>query len=119
VDLAGYQVELRFDPAVVTVRRVDDAGFLAGAGGSMFVIGPDVNNGAGKATIGAVVLHPGPYPGGAGTLATFTLEAVGLGSTDLELGISLSNADAQGMPVSVAGGAVIVQPPAPIGPNEP
>lgn len=110
VDLAGYQVELRFDPSVVVVRDASDAGFLASAGASVFVAGPDVDNAAGKATIGAVVVGPGPYPGGSGTLASFTLEAVGGGSSDLDLGVSLSNANGQAIPVSVSGGAVAVQP---------
>lgn len=109
-DLAGYEVKFRFDPAVVVVGGASDAGFLASAGGSVFVAGPDVDNGAGQATIGATVLRPGPYPGGSGVLATFNLEAVGPGSTDLSLGVTLSNANAQSIPVGVTGGSVAVQP---------
>lgn len=110
VNLAGYQVELRFDPSVVIVKDANNAGFLSSAGGSVFVTSPDVNNNAGEATIGAVVLRPGPYPSGSGTLASFTLEAVAPGSSDLNLGVSLSNVNAQPMSVGVSGGAVIVQP---------
>ncbi|RME44473.1 MAG: hypothetical protein D6791_13075 [Chloroflexi bacterium] len=111
VKLAGYQVELRFDPAVVSVRSVGDGGFLGSGGGATFVAGPDVNNGAGKATIGAVVLRPGPFPSGSGTLASFTLEAVGPGSTDLGLGVSLSDVNGQPVPAGASSGAVIVEPP--------
>ena len=109
VNLAGYQIELRFDPAIVAVRSVSNGGFLAGAGGSVFVAGPEVDNSAGKATIGAIVLRPGPYPTGSGTLASFSLEAIQVGSTDLDAGVSLSNLNGQGIPVSVSGAAVVVQ----------
>lgn len=109
VNLAGYQVELRFDPAVVAVRSVSNGGFLASAGGSVFVAGPEVDNGAGKATVGAIVLRPGPYPTGSGTLASFSLEAVSLGSTDLDAVVSLSNVNGQAIPVKVSGAAVVVQ----------
>ncbi|MFQ5340326.1 MAG: hypothetical protein ACE5F6_02135 [Anaerolineae bacterium] len=109
VDLAGYQVELRFDPAVVAVRSVSNGGFLAGAGGSVFVAGPEVDNSAGTATIGAIVLRPGPYPTGSGMLASFSLEAIRAGSTELDAGVSLSDLNGQGIPVSVSGAAVVVQ----------
>ncbi|MBS1252262.1 MAG: hypothetical protein MAG451_01300 [Anaerolineales bacterium] len=109
-ELAGYQVELSFDPSVVIVQRVDSGGFMASAGGSAFVAGPDVNNDAGTASIGAVVLRPGPYPYGSGTLASFTLKAVAEGSSDLGLSASLSNASAQPVPLDVSGAAVVVKP---------
>lgn len=119
VNVAGYQVELRFDPAVVVVRKVEDAGFLSNQGGSVFVTRPDVDNNAGKATLGAVVVRPGPYAGGSGTLATFELEAVGVGSTDLDLNVSLSNTNAEAIPVSVTDGGVVVQPRATATPASP
>jgi len=109
VNLAGYQVELRFDPAVVAVRSASNGGFLASAGGSVFVAGTEVDNSAGTATIGAIVLRPGPYPTGSGTLASFSLEAVQVGTTDLDAGVSLSDLNGQGIAVSVSGAAVVVQ----------
>lgn len=110
VDLAGYQVTLSFDPSVVVVQSVDDGGFLASAGGSVFVAGPDIDNNAGSATIGVTVLRPGPYPDGSGTLATIALQAVGRGSSELDLSVGLSDVNGRSIPVDVTGGAAIVQP---------
>lgn len=109
VNVAGYQVKLRYDPSVVVVRRVNNGGFLASAGGSVFVAGPNIDNDAGSATIGGIVLRPGPYPSGSGTLAVFTLEAVGPGSTALELSASLSDVNGRAIPTGVTGGAAVVQ----------
>lgn len=109
VDLAGYQISLSYDPSVVVVQSASNAGFLSGAGGSVFVAGPDIDNGAGKVNIGAVVLRPGPFASGGGTLARFTMEAVGAGSTEVDLGVDLSNSSAQPQSVSASGGGVIVQ----------
>lgn len=119
VDLAGYQIELRFDPSVVIVQDVNNAGFLASAGGSVFVAGPKVNNTAGEAIIGAIVLRPGPYPDGSGTLASFTLQAVGRGTSDLDLSVDLSDTNGQAIPVSASGGAIVVQPRATQTPSSP
>ncbi len=119
VNLAGYQIELRFDPAVVVVRGVDNGGFLGSAGGSVFAPDPAMDNSAGIATISAIVLRPGPYPSGSGTLASFSLKAVGPGSTDLDVGVSLSDVNGESIPVSVTDGAVVVQPQATAVPSEP
>lgn len=119
VDLAGYQVELRFDPAIVVVRDASNGGLLASTGGSVFVAGPEVDNSAGIATIGAIVLRPGPYPSGSGTLASFSFEAMSSGSTDLDADVSLSDVNGQAIPVGVTGAAVVVQAEATTVPNSP
>ena len=109
-NVAGYQVELHFDPSVISVKSVDNGGFLASAGGQVFIANRGADDGAGKAVIVAVVLGPGPYPSGSGTLATFTIEAISPGSTDLGLDVRLSDVGATAIPVNVTGGSVIVQP---------
>lgn len=119
VNMAGYQVELRFDPAVVVVQGAGNGGFLASAGGSVFIAGPEIDNDAGKVTISTIVLRPGPYPSGSGTLASFDLEAVGLGSTDLDLSANLSDLNGQAIPAHASGGAVVVQPAAAATPEAP
>jgi hypothetical protein len=80
-DLWGYQFTLRFNPAVVSVTDVEDAGFL---GPEADIFGPEYDTGL--VTFGAGYLEtPTDPPDGPGVLATVTLKAEALGRSPLAL----------------------------------
>ena len=82
-ELRSYEFALTFDPAVVEVEAVEQGSFLEGQ--SPVDLGPAIDNEAGMVTFGALGMGSGPWPSGAGELATLTLKAVGEGATVLDL----------------------------------
>jgi hypothetical protein len=84
--LRGYEFGLAYDPAVVEVEAVEQGPFLESL--SPTRLGPSIDNQAGTLTFGAFVMPgtgSGPWPSGAGELATIRLKAVGGGLTALDL----------------------------------
>ena len=85
--LAGGELELLFDPAVLNVTSIDNGGYL---GSSSSLVGEDIDNTGGKAYNG-VFLSPGNPPPTGGvdaSLMVFNASVVGQGSTTLDLGPS-------------------------------
>jgi len=91
-DLGAYEFTMHFDPAVVQVTDVQDWGFL-GSGGRTVPDFPDpaIDNDNGTVSFARVSLPPGQGADGNGTLAVIFLEAVGIGTSDLELDVRLFN----------------------------
>lgn len=86
VNLGAYAFRLLYDPDVFEVVDVEDGGFLGSTGRSIIILGPDINNVAGIMEFGATSMDTGlSGPDGAGVLGVITLEAVGVGTTDLDL----------------------------------
>jgi hypothetical protein len=84
-DLAGYEIHLGFDPAVVELVEVEQGGFLESTGRSIIGLGPQIDAEAGTVVVGAVSLGEGPGPEGGGELVIFTWRAVDAGESDLDL----------------------------------
>ena len=100
-NLAAYQTDLTYDPAIVNVTAVDLGAFLGSTGRTAVPIGPTIDNTAGKVTFGAFSFGSPPAVSGAGTLATITFQPKIVGSTVLHLqttGLS----DPNGNAISVA-----------------
>ena len=86
VDLAGWQTDITFDPAVLEAVEVNEGGFLKTGGGSTFFLRGTIDNKAGKITkISSARLSGGVDGTGTLLLVTFTAKSVG------ETRIRLSN----------------------------
>ena len=107
-NLAAYQVEARFNPAVLTAEDITDGGFLGSGGGAVSVFSKRIE--VGSAALGAAITGGGPYPSGSGTLVNIVLRALDLGTTTIDLSVQLSDRDGKAIPVSVADGSVEVVP---------
>jgi hypothetical protein len=107
-NLAAYQVEARFNPAVLTAEDITNGGFLGSSGGTVSVFSKRIE--VGSVTLGAAITGGGPYPSGSGTLVNIVLRAVDLGTSTIDLSVQLSDRDGKAIPVSVADGSVEVVP---------
>jgi hypothetical protein len=107
-DLGAYEFAMAFDPDVVEVVDVVDGGFLGSTGRDVHPVSPVINNTTGMVTFAASSSNAGtPGPDGDGTLAVITLEAVGRGASDLDLGeVIVSNTEAEPAVVTVQDGMV-------------
>jgi hypothetical protein len=97
VNLGSFEFDLLYQPAIVSVKSVTLGSFLGSTGRSTGVVGPTIDNSAGKLTFGAFSFGSQPGPNGTGTLATITFAAIGAGSSPLDLQNSQVT-DTQGNP---------------------
>jgi PKD repeat protein len=84
-NLAAYEFNMDYDSAVVEVRDVVNGPFLASTGRSVPTVTKRISNTLGTLFFGAFSVGSQTPPSGDGTLSTITLEAVGLGTSDLDL----------------------------------
>ena len=109
VDLGAYEFHMDFDPSIVHVVSVEDGGFLGSTGLTVIPLGPDIDNVAGTVAFGAITMGSGQGPGGTGALATVSLNAVGSGSSDLDLyDVSVLNTAGDPQTVVAQDGTVVV-----------
>lgn len=109
-NLGGFQVELAYDPSVMTVKDVAMGDFLVSTGRSKIPLGPQVNNEEGTALLGAATFGDAPGPDGSGLLATITCVARGEGSSALSLqGVQVVDTGATAKSVEVESGQVVVE----------
>ena len=109
-NLAGFQTNLVYDPAIVSVSGVSVAAFLGSTGRTVAPVGPTIDNLAGKVTFGAFSFGSQPGASGAGTLATITFLPKSVGATALRLqATTLSDPAANAISVTTADGRVEVQ----------
>jgi thermitase len=83
-DLGSFQFDLTYIPSVVTATNAICGPFLGSTGRSVNPVGPTIDNAEGRITFGCSSEGSEPGPDGAGTLATLTFNAVGLGSSPLQ-----------------------------------
>lgn len=85
LDLGAYEFEIGFDPSVIQVVNVEDGGFLGSTGRMVFTVEPEIDNLKGTVAFAAASGGTAPGPEGDGELAVVTWEAVGVGTTHLDL----------------------------------
>jgi len=85
LNLGSFEFELLYQPAAIYVKSVVLGSFLGSTGRSTGVVGPVIDNTAGKVTFGAFSFGSQPGPSGTGTLATITFSTVGVGTSTLDL----------------------------------
>ena len=84
-NLAAFQTELTYNPAIVNITAVTLGPFLSSTGRTVSPVGPTIDNTAGKATFGAFSFGAQPGVSGTGILATITLQPKAVGATMLHL----------------------------------
>jgi general secretion pathway protein D len=114
VDLAAFQFDIGFNPAVLSATGITEGAFLPG-GGSTFFLPGFIDNTTGMITFNAdTLLGPGPGVNGSGVLSTIDFTAIGAGFSPIGLA-NLFFLDSTGAQLSVSGsnGSVNVVSPVP------
>ncbi len=107
-DMAGFQLGVVFDPAILEASKMEEGSFLSDSGGTYW-LEPNINNTKGTITgVMGAKTGKGGVDGG-GTLATIVFKAIGTGETSIELcNISLSDSNGRLIPVTAVDGKVTV-----------
>ena len=82
-NLGAYEFVISFDPSIVTIQNVADAGFLGSTGRSVTPLSPDIDNVNGTVRFGAYSTGSEDGPYGNGTLALLHMKAMSPGVTPL------------------------------------
>jgi len=108
-DLGGFQFDLLYATAVVTVANVTLGDFLGSTGRTASLVGPIIDNQAGMVSFGAWTLGSAPGPDGTGELAIVTLIAQGVGISTLDLqDVQALDTNAQHQTPTAEDGIVVV-----------
>jgi hypothetical protein len=103
-DLLGFQFDANFDPALLTVEKIDLGPFLASTNRSPQPLGPDTTNaGSGRVVYGGFTLGTPEQAGAAGdgVLATITWKVVQPGEFQASLSrVQLAGAGGRALPGS-------------------
>ena len=99
VDLAGWQLDIRFNPAVLKAVSVSEGDFLATGGRSTFFASGNINNTTGEITeVTAAFIGTGGISG-TGALLEITFEAAAYGEGRLRLkNVRLGDPNGSGIP---------------------
>lgn len=109
--LGGYESTLSFDPSLLEVVEVTQADWLASSGRSILVLGPNIDNVAGKVQFGAASFGAKPGVEGNGTLAIVYFQPLAAGVSSLAFsGTTLSSDQGRAIPISVTSGSVEITP---------
>jgi hypothetical protein len=84
-NLASFQTELIYDPAIVNATAAALGAFLSRTGRTVAPVGPIIDNSTGKVTFGGFSLGTQPGASGSGTLAAITFQPKSVGVTALRL----------------------------------
>jgi general secretion pathway protein D len=112
-DLYAYQFDLKFDPTVLEALSVSEGSYLSNGGPTLFFPG-SVDNVGGIITFTADTLEGLSGVSGSGTLASFSFEAITVGSSSIEIqNVVLLDSTLAGIAYDVSGGGVAVVAPEP------
>jgi hypothetical protein len=107
-ELAGYQMGISFDPVILEAVKVDEGGFLKGAG-STYWLQPVIDNAKGKITGIASARTSQGGANGSGTLASVTFKAKTVGNSQVKLeNVRLSDVKGTTIPVKLMDSGVNV-----------
>ena len=84
-DLGGFLFDLVYNPAILQVNDVSQGSFLGSTGRTVFSLGAEIDNQAGRTRYGAVSNGSQPGPDGGGPLAVVTMMARITGTAVLTL----------------------------------
>ena len=109
VDLAGFELELRYDPAVLSLADVAVGDFLTGAGRTLIPLGPTTADGT--IHLGGLSVGSGAGASGTGTLATLTFTPLSLGTSSLiQVDTVLADTSGRAIPTETVDSAVTITP---------
>jgi len=107
-DLAGFEMEVRFDPNIIKVDEVKEGTFLA-SGGSTYWMPPDDDNRKGRITTIMCIRTGSSGCSGSGVLLTITFRARSKGSSYIVLeNVRLADSLAKWIPIKVTNANVEV-----------
>jgi hypothetical protein len=84
-DLTGFDINLDWDPALFEVTDIMYAPFMVSTGRTAQQIAKDIDNTAGTLNYAVATYGTAAGPDAPGVLAVVTLEAIGVGTSDLDL----------------------------------
>lgn len=116
-NIFGFELHLSYDPTVVHVVDADPsvAGIQLFPGDMYevsqgFMVANEADNQAGKAQIAFTLLAPAPPLAGDGTLVIVEIEAIGEGTSEIDLEeVILASLDGEALPFVVNNGEVIIE----------
>lgn len=85
INLAAFQVDVAYNPAIVHITQVAPGPFLASTGRTPNPVGPIIDNVGGRVVLGAFTFGAQAGANGTGVLATLTLEPQAVGASALRL----------------------------------
>lgn len=107
-DLAGFEMEISFNPDVIRVSKVEEGTFLL-SGGSTYWINPDDDNRRGRITEIVCIRTGSTGCDGDGTLLTIVFRARDEGYSGIVLeNVRLADSEARWIPVKVSSASVEV-----------
>lgn len=108
-NLAGYQMEVTFNPTVLEAVSVTKGNFISSDGKATFCLDPIISNTAGLISQIACVRTVTDGVSGSGTLATITFKAITTGLSTIKIqNAKLSNPNAQVLSVNISDSSVNV-----------
>ncbi|MCB0216497.1 MAG: carboxypeptidase regulatory-like domain-containing protein [Caldilineae bacterium] len=108
-NLGAFEVELRWDPAILRVDAVELGDFLGSSGRQVIPVEPEIDNSQGRLRFAAASLGREAGPSGAGALFAIGFTGLALGETRLALGETLlTTPAAEAIPHGRADGSVKV-----------
>jgi len=108
-DLAAFQFDVIYNPAVVQVSDVTLGWFLGSSGRTATALGPQIDNTAGRVTFGGISYGAAPGAEGSGTLATLTFTPQTTGTTNLTFaGVQLRDSLNGEIPTDLQSGQIWV-----------
>ena len=114
IDLYAYQFDLNFDASVLQAVSETEGSFLSSGGSTFFIPGViDNTNGYFSGTADSLEAAI-PGVSGSGTLVEFTFQAIGSGSTPIDItNVYLLDSNLSGIDAGVTNGDVLVEPTVP------
>ncbi len=108
-DLYGYQLDLYFNPAIVSALSVTEGSFLTAGGSTIFLPGT-INNVAGTFSSNADILETAVSGvTGSGTLLDFSFQALNPGDSSVQIeNLTALNSFGEGLVLSTADSVVTV-----------
>lgn len=108
-DLAGFQLDVAFNPGIIEVVGVEEGPFLSDIGGRTYWLEPDIDNAAGVITSIVCARTGQGGTDGSGELATITFTAISVGESHLKLqNVGLSDSNGRLIPAALLSGSISV-----------
>jgi hypothetical protein len=108
-DVGAYQVEVTFDPAVVSITGIANSTFLGSTGRTVLCAAPVIGTGTARFACSTLGPEPPAGPSGSGVLAVMTFQAVADGVSALSFSNTiLTDPAAVPITVTLVGGSITV-----------
>ena len=108
-DLASFETTVIYDASRLQVESVKISDWLSVSGRQIIPLGPDIDNAAGRVTLGAVSFGSQPGANGSGVLATLRFRVIATGASQLNLqNAKMTDTQGAAIPLSTESGRVTI-----------